>query len=797
MGNEAEKVYVALGNDLQDGFATLEWVLRKWSSHSISIVILHDAPIDTSKDYVCTPLGKLPASYLTEEKQEAHRKIKEGEDDKLLSQYQAFCGQVKVELLKIQKHDEPLHNLLVELMLEITKLVIGISFMRSTLWKSHRLSGLLHVHRQRPDWCDIFLISGGKLVFLREENNEVIIEDDQRHMVAKFKEKGSFRALLGIKFPAPANNAKNSPSPSMSNSQDQYGNSEEEIESYFHQLLLSISDEEGSEIETDALQNSEAEQEIQENMSAADEVEMLKVKIRKAQDMIELKRKEAKDNFERHAKAEWAISVCTHRAEELEAHINEEITTRADLKKELDSAKDEVEEIQTEVEDKKNKLKTILELQNDLSNKLRLSSMAKSQVDAKLEEAVTARADMVQKIEELRRQKDVLQRRVEFCREKDAIGMATRNSDLGFSSRKFTSEEIRAVTNDFSERLRLKSVGRWTTVYRGRINNTAVAIKVDSSANGISQDAFEAKVKALSHIRHPHLVAMYGFCLELKCIVFEYMHNGCLRDALFSVCGRGNRSRIQGGLNWHARIRIAAEVSSGLGFLHSAQPRPISLGNLNPSKILLDRNLASKIHGFRPGWCHDQSDVWSDIRAFGNIVLQLLSGRNWFRLLDEAVVIDRTGLVEVLDETAGEWPVDLAAELAGIARRCLDDGGRLERDSLMVTVFKEIEQVRKKADDLVAARECEVSTREGVYTEEDSRNVPEVFLCPIFQVVMKNPHIAADGFSYELEAIEECLKIHDTSPVTNLKLKHKLLTPNQTLRSLIRDWRSKRSIPLT
>lgn len=113
-------------------------------------------------------VGKLPASYLTEGKQEEHRKIKEGEDDKLLSQYQAFCGQVghlcfflmyatnlyhitlhlvlmlsigshiypqvKVELLKIQKHDEPLHNLLVELMLEITKLVIGISFMRSTLW---------------------------------------------------------------------------------------------------------------------------------------------------------------------------------------------------------------------------------------------------------------------------------------------------------------------------------------------------------------------------------------------------------------------------------------------------------------------------------------------------------------------------------------------------------------------------------------------------------------------------------------------------------------------------------------
>lgn len=277
-------------------------------------------------------------------------------------------------------------------------------------------------------------------------------------------------------------------------------------------------------------------------------------------------------------------------------------------------------------------------------------------------------------------------------------------------------------------------------------------------------------------------------------MVYEYMHNGCLRDALFLVRSRGNRSRIQGGLNWHARIRIAAEVSSGLGFLHSAQPRPIAHGDLNPSKILLDHNLASKIHGFRPGWCHDQSDVRSDIRAFGNLVLQLLTGSNWTRLVDKAMVMDRAGLVEVLDEKAGEWPVDLAAELARIAMRCLGNNDGLEGELLMAPVFKEIEQVRKKADDLVAARECEVPI--GGVDMEDSNNAPTVFLCPILQDVMKNPHIAADGFSYELEAIEQWLNTKDTSPMTNLKLEHKLLTPNQILRSLIYDWRCKRSIPL-
>lgn len=62
---------------------------------------------------------------------------------------------------------------------------------------------------------------------------------------------------------------------------------------------------------------------------------------------------------------------------------------------------------------------------------------------------------------------------------------------------------------------------------------------------------------------------------------------------------------------------------------------------------------------------------------------------------------------------------------------------------------------------------------------------------------MENPYAAADGFSYEQKAIEEWLRMgKDTSPMTNLRLKHTLLTPNHTLRSLIQDWHSKRSINL-
>lgn len=54
MDVQLEKVYVAVGSDLQDGFATLEWALRKWDSNSISIVIIH-ATNSISKDFVYTP----------------------------------------------------------------------------------------------------------------------------------------------------------------------------------------------------------------------------------------------------------------------------------------------------------------------------------------------------------------------------------------------------------------------------------------------------------------------------------------------------------------------------------------------------------------------------------------------------------------------------------------------------------------------------------------------------------------------------------------------------------------------
>ncbi|CAN8310850.1 unnamed protein product [Cochlearia groenlandica] len=55
--------------------------------------------------------------------------------------------------------------------------------------------------------------------------------------------------------------------------------------------------------------------------------------------------------------------------------------------------------------------------------------------------------------------------------------------------------------------------------------------------------------------------------------------------------------------------------------------------------------------------------------------------------------------------------------------------------------------------------------------------------------IMKDPHVAADGFTYEGNEIRKWLRGgNETSPITGERLSHHSLTPNFTLRALITDW---------
>ncbi|XP_030614265.1 WD repeat, SAM and U-box domain-containing protein 1 isoform X2 [Archocentrus centrarchus] len=69
--------------------------------------------------------------------------------------------------------------------------------------------------------------------------------------------------------------------------------------------------------------------------------------------------------------------------------------------------------------------------------------------------------------------------------------------------------------------------------------------------------------------------------------------------------------------------------------------------------------------------------------------------------------------------------------------------------------------------------------------------IPDEFLCPITRELMREPVIAADGYSYEKEAIESWISTKNrSSPMTNLPLLTTLLTPNHTLKMAIGRWKT-------
>lgn len=70
-----------------------------------------------------------------------------------------------------------------------------------------------------------------------------------------------------------------------------------------------------------------------------------------------------------------------------------------------------------------------------------------------------------------------------------------------------------------------------------------------------------------------------------------------------------------------------------------------------------------------------------------------------------------------------------------------------------------------------------------------SNEPPPYFICPISKEIMQNPHVAADGYTYEADKFKIWLSHGgEKSPMTNLRLENNKLTPNRVLRSAINEW---------
>eukprot|EP00292_Cryptomonas_paramecium_P033581 CAMPEP_0113720130 /NCGR_PEP_ID=MMETSP0038_2-20120614/36265_1 /TAXON_ID=2898 /ORGANISM="Cryptomonas paramecium" /LENGTH=284 /DNA_ID=CAMNT_0000648711 /DNA_START=543 /DNA_END=1395 /DNA_ORIENTATION=+ /assembly_acc=CAM_ASM_000170 len=93
-------------------------------------------------------------------------------------------------------------------------------------------------------------------------------------------------------------------------------------------------------------------------------------------------------------------------------------------------------------------------------------------------------------------------------------------------------------------------------------------------------------------------------------------------------------------------------------------------------------------------------------------------------------------------------------------------------------------------DPILATRALQEAIRDQLEEMERKRAAVERGIrCPISDKVMEHPVFAADGYTYERDAIEAWLASSGESPVTKQPLEHRNLVPNHQLRGEIECWK--------
>ncbi|VFQ94390.1 unnamed protein product [Cuscuta campestris] len=287
--------------------------------------------------------------------------------------------------------------------------------------------------------------------------------------------------------------------------------------------------------------------------------------------------------------------------------------------------------------------------------------------------------------------------------------------------RKYTIEEIETATEYFSKSRKIGE-GGYGPVYKCYLDHTPVAVKVLRPDAVHGRQQFQQEIEVLSCIRHPNMVLLLGACPEYGCLVYEYMSNGSLEDRLLL---RGDTPPLA----WQQRFRIAAEIGTGLLFLHQNKPEPLVHRDLKPANILLDRNFVSKISDVGLARLVPQSvaenvtqyrmtsaagtfcyidpeyqqtgmlGVKSDVYSLGIIYLQMLTAKSPVGLTHYVErAIEKGCFGEMLDPAISDWPVEEALVLASLALKC-SELRRRDRPDLGNVVLPELERLRALAEE--------------------------------------------------------------------------------------------------
>ncbi|KAJ6407387.1 hypothetical protein OIU84_010816 [Salix udensis] len=140
----------------------------------------------------------------------------------------------------------------------------------------------------------------------------------------------------------------------------------------------------------------------------------------------------------------------------------------------------------------------------------------------------------------------------------------------------FTSFEIEDATKKFEKKI---GSGGFGVVYYGKMRDgREIAVKVLTSNSYQGKREFSNEVTLLSRIHHRNLVQFLGFCQEdgKSMLVYEFMHNGTLKEHLYGPLKRGKS------INWIKRLEIAEDAAKVDGASHVSSIVRGTVGYLDP-----------------------------------------------------------------------------------------------------------------------------------------------------------------------------------------------------------------------
>ncbi|XP_027928135.1 probable LRR receptor-like serine/threonine-protein kinase At1g67720 isoform X2 [Vigna unguiculata] len=221
-----------------------------------------------------------------------------------------------------------------------------------------------------------------------------------------------------------------------------------------------------------------------------------------------------------------------------------------------------------------------------------------------------------------------------------------KNDDPAEAAHCFSFSEIENATNNFEKKI---GAGGFGVVYYGKLKDgNEIAVKVLTSNSYQGKREFSNEVTLLSRIHHRNLVQLLGYCRdeENSMLVYEFMHNGTLKEHLYGPLANGRS------INWIKRLEIAEDAAKGIEYLHTGCVPVVIHRDLKSSNILLDKHMKAKVSDFGlsklavDGVSHVSSIVRgtvgyldpeyyisqqltdkSDVYSFGVILLELMSGQ--------------------------------------------------------------------------------------------------------------------------------------------------------------------------